>query len=180
MPSVKALDHAPTKSNGDLNGKIPLCAYPSVHAKKQPENSISQIKEHVADDNVILSARRMASSALDSSNYDTQVIGSPMSRMAPPSPSFDLTSSTIRHQGQSMDYCLSSYTRVSSDELTSWADPAYGENLTESSVMQFLREPILTPSVSSSSLNATSKLQGSLVVNTDLNFHNDDWESFAW
>jgi hypothetical protein len=180
MPSIKAKYHAATKSNGDLNGKIPLCAYPSVHAKKQPENSISQIKEHVADDNVILSARRMASSALDASNNVTQAIGSTKSCKAPPSLSFDLSSSTIRHQGQSMNFCRSSYTRVSSDELTSWAEPAYDESLTESSVMQFLREPILTPSVSSSWLNATSKLQGSLEVNTEPNFLNDDWESFAW
>ena len=101
-------------------------------------------------------------------------------RMVAPSPSFDLTSSTIRHQTQNMNFGLSSYSRVSSDELTSWAEPAYDESLTENSVMQFLREPILTPSVSSSSLNATSKLQGSLEVNTEPNFLNDDWESFAW
>ncbi len=180
MPSIKAIDHAPTKSNGDLNGKIPLCVYPTIQAKKQPENAISQIKEHIADDNVILSPSRMSSSAVDASNNVTQVIGSTKRRMVAPSPSFDLTSSTIRHQTQNMNFCLSSYSRVSSDELTSWAEPAYDESLTENSVMQFLREPILTPSVSSSSLNATSKLQGSLEVNTEPNFLNDDWESFAW
>jgi len=46
--------------------------------------------------------------------------------------------------------------------------------------MQFLREPILTPSLSSSSLNAMSKLQGSQEVNTEPIFLDDDWGSFVW
>jgi hypothetical protein len=167
MPSIKAIDHAPTKSNRDF-------VYPSLHAKKRPENAISQIKEHVADDNVILSPR-MALLAVDASNNVTQVIGSTKSCMVAPSPSFDLTSSTIRHQTQSMKFRRSSYTSVSSDELTSWAELEYDESLTESSVLQFIREPILTPSGSS-----TSKLQGSLEVNTEPYFLDDDWESFAW
>ncbi len=124
----------------------------------------------------------MASSAVNASNNVTQVIGSTKSCTVAPFQSLDLTSSTIRHQSQSTNFCLSSYSSVSSDELTSWAEPSYeyDGSLTESSVMQFLREPILTPSVSSSSLNAMSTLQGSREVNTEPTFLDDDWESFAW
>jgi len=181
MPSIKAIDHAPKKSHRDLSGEKLLCVHPSLQAKKQPEKSISQIKDHVADYNVIIYPR-MASSAVNASSNVTQVIGSAKPCTVAPSQSLDLTSSTIRHQSQSTNFCLSSYSRVSSDELTSWADPSceYDGSLTEISVMQFLREPILTPSVSSSSLNAMSTLQGSLEVNTEPNFLDDDWESFAW
>ena len=175
MPSIKARDHASTKLVRDLDGKQPIFVYPLLHAKKRPENSISQIKEHVADDNVI-SSPWMVSVAVDASNNVTQVIGC----MVPRSPSFDLTSSTIRHQTQCMTFRRSSYSKVSSDELTSWAEPSYDESLSESSVMQLLREPILTPSASSSSLNAMSKLQGSPVVKTEPIILDDDWGSFVW
>jgi hypothetical protein len=179
MPSITARDHASTKLNSDLNGEKTLCVYPFLHAKKH-ENSISQIKEHVADDNVILSPR-MASLTVYASNNVSQAIGSTKPCMVPLSRSFDLTSSTIRLQTQSTNFRRSSYTRVSSDELTSWAEPAYDESLlTESSVMQFLREPILTPSLSSSSLNPIPMLQGSQEVNTEPIFLDDDWGSFVW
>ena len=175
MPSIKARDHASTKLVRDLDGKQPIFVYPLLHAKKRPENSISQIKEHVADDNVI-SSPWMVSVAVDASNNVTQVIGC----MVPHSPSLDLTSSTTRHQTQSVNLRLSPYSKVSSDELTSWAEPSYDESLSESSVMQLLREPILTPSASSSSLNAMPKLQGSPVVKTEPIILDDDWGSVVW
>jgi len=160
--------------------KTSLCSSFTT-SEEATEKSISQIKDHVADHNVIIYPR-MASSAVRASSNVTQVIGCTKSCTVVPSQSVDLTSSTIRHQSQSTNFCLSSYSRVSSDELTSWADPSceYDGSLTEISVMQFLREPILTPSVSSSSLNAMSTLQGSLELNTEPIFLDDDWESFAW
>ncbi len=186
MPSIKARDDASTKWNSDLDGKKPPSVYPLLHSETKHEYPMGQIKEHVPDDDSI-SSLGTASLAVDAPNYNTQAIGSTTSSTVPPSPSLDLKSNTTRRQSERMTFRRSSYTKVSRDELTSstepasWAEPANHESLfTENSAMQLLREPILTPSVSSSSLHAMSNLQELHGVNVEPNFVDNDWGSFAW
>ena len=181
MPSIKARDDASTKWNSDLDGKKPPSVYPLLHSETKHEYPMGQIKEHVPDDDSI-SSLGTASLAVDAPNYNTQAIGSTTSSTVPPSPSLDLKSNTFRRQSERMTFRRSSYTKISSDELTSWADLANDESLsTENTlVQQLLREPILSPSASSSSLHAMSDLQVSQAVNVEPIFLHEDFGLFAW
>ena len=145
MPLIKAEDSA-TKSNRDLDYKTHLCNHPFLHAKKQPENTVSHIKEHVEN-----FSPRIVSLEVGTSNIATPVTCSTKTSMFLPSSSVDPSSSTICPQTPSMT-CYG-------------AESANEGGLSASSVMQTLREPILTPSVSPFSLNV---------------FPDDDWESFVW
>ncbi|KAL3816940.1 hypothetical protein ACHAXA_009800 [Cyclostephanos tholiformis] len=111
MPFVKEEDSI-AKLKRDLDDKTHLCTHPFLHANKQPENAVSHIKDHVADNSL----------AADASNNIAQARGSAKSS------SFDLSSSSICNQSQSTNFCLSSYSRISNDDLTNWAEPAYESN----------------------------------------------------
>ena len=108
--------------------------------------------------------------------------------LSDPSLYFGLRSNTSgytelsRHDSKSIDTCAPLLSSCSKDtiDLASCVrrESVFGKSLSDSSLMvlQSLHEPILSPSISSFSLDEMSKQQGSLEINTDTIFSDQEFD----
>ena len=182
MPFIKAND-ASTNLKRDLVGKVALkmeeeceCSDPALCQKKQAEKMMNY-KESDMGDNVF-SSQRNTSLAIGIPSIATPFTGSKTPRLSAPSSSFDFSSSTTvytfsRRMSGSNGSCPRSLLPYSEDTndrvLCSWNESPFGKSLSETalSALQSLKDPVLSPSSSSFSLDEMSQHRESLDINTD-------------
>ena len=182
MPFIKAND-ASTTLKRDLEGKVALkmeeeceCSEPVLCQKKQAEKMMNYNEYDMGD--TVFSCQRNSSLAIGIPGIVPQITGYKKPRMAVPSSSYDFSSSTTvytfsRHMSGSNGSChrsLLPYSEDTNDRSPhSWNELPFRKSLSETalSALQSLKDPVLSPSSSSFSLNEISQQRESLDINTD-------------
>ena len=182
MPVMKAND-ASTTLKRDLEGKVALkmeeeceCSDPAKCQKKQAEK-MTNYKEYDMCDNVF-SSQRNTSLLIAIPSIVPPITGSKSPRRSARSSSFDFGSSTTvytfsRRMSGSNGSCPRSPLPYSEDihdrSPHSWNELPFRKSLSETalSALQSLKDPFLSPSSSSFSLDEMSQQRESLDSNTD-------------
>jgi len=182
MPFMKDND-ASTTLKSDLEGNVPLkmeeeceCSEPVLCQKKQAEKMMNYNEYDMGD--TVFCCQRNSSLAIGIPGIFPQITGCKKPRMAVPSSSFDFNSSTTvytfsHHMSGSNGSCPRSLLLYSEDTNDrsphSWIESPFGKSLSETalSALQSLKDPVLSPSSSSFSLNEISQQRESLDINTD-------------
>ena len=126
----------------------------------------------------VFSCQRSISLAIVIPGIDKPVTCHKKPRLSVPSSSFDFSPSTTvytfsRRASESNDFCprsLLTYLEDTNDRvLCSWNESQFGKRLSETSLsaLQSLKDPVLSPSSSSFSLDEMFQQRESLDINTD-------------